>query len=523
MERVFTLKKRFLFPALLFVFIAIIFTIGCTNHLFKPHQSDLSILVKLEKSSGRNITTGDYQITTWIENRDGTESHHQEINSTAGADASIIFEELAIGSEINIHLEVVETGTTGKKLVGTSDWITVNEGTNVVVIVLREDSDTGEIDGPVAGDDPEDEGDPVLTNITVQYASGEYQLVNTNIDPSKITITQNFDDGSTNKVKASDLSSDYNIAFAANASINSSIGNVPATVTHVKTQITANFTIPVKYTLAASHLTLNGTTSVEQNGTLELTANYPDTTYQIYDGNGGSTIYQVKDNLNISWTGATAQSDAWKATANTQTTGQQTATVKLTPKDEWCVTTSEITASHTYTVTAVTQTYNIGDEYRDDSGALKGYVFEVNDSYIKIVATNHSWDYSWCGHSNNITDWGAVSTITDGQAMYNKMAENTNVINNGTTIFYYAKTQKNETDSGWYIPTKDELNAVFNMNKTHQKVSGLSGDYWSSSIASITGDYTAYYVSITGDGIISSGTAAVDVKKNVIVVKKIDL
>ena len=262
---------------------------------------------------------------------------------------------------------------------------------------------------------------------------------------------------------------------------------------------------------------------MEQNGTLELTANYPDTTYQIYDGNGGSTIYQVKDNLNISWTGATAQSDAWKATPNTQTTGQQTATVKLTPKDEWCVTTSEITASHTYTVTAVTQTYNIGDEYRDDSGALKGYVFEVNDSYIKIVATNHSWDYSWCGHSNNITDWGAVSTITDGQAMYNKMAENTNVINNGTTIFYYAKTQKNETDSGWYIPTKDELNAVFNMNKTHQKVSGLSGDYWSSSIASITGDYTAYYVSITGDGIISSGTAAVDVKKNVIVVKKIDL
>ena len=69
--------------------------------------------------------------------------------------------------------------------------------------------------------------------------------------------------------------------------------------------------------------------------------------------------------------------------------------------------------------------------------------------------------------------------------------------------------------------TKDELNAVFNMNKTHQKVSGLSGDYWSSSIASITDDYTAYYVSITGDGIISSETATVDVKKNVIVVKKI--
>lgn len=386
MERVFTLKKRFLFPALLFVFIAIIFTIGCTNHLLKPHQSDLSILVKLEKSSGRNITTGDYQITTWIENRDGTKSHHQEINSTAGADASIIFEDLAIGSEINIHLEVVETGTTGKKLVGTSDWITVNEGTNVVVIVLREDSDTGEIDGPVAGDDPEDEGDPVLTSIAVQYDSGEYQLVNTNIDPSKITITQYFDDGSTNKVKASDLSSDYNIAFAANASINSSIGNVPATVTHVKTQITANFTIPVKYTLTASHLTLNGTTSVEQNGTLELTANYPNTTYQIYDGNGGSTTYQVKDNLNISWTGATAQSYAWKATANTQTTGQQTAIVKLTPKDEWCVTTGEITTSHSYTVTAVTA--SIGDIVFSDGTISTNLVSGKTPVGIVIKTTN---------------------------------------------------------------------------------------------------------------------------------------
>ena len=349
MERVFTLKKRFLFPALLFVFIAIIFTIGCTNHLLKPHQSDLSILVKLDKSSGRNITTGDYQITAWIENRDGTESHHQEINSTAGADASIIFEELVIGSEINIHLEVVETGTTGKKLVGTSDWITVNEGRNVVVIVLREDSDTGEIDDPVAGDDPEDEGDPVLSRIEAQYASGEYQLVNTNIDPSKITITQYFNDGSTNVVQASDLSTDYNIAFAANASINSSIGNVPATVTHGT--FSATFTIPVKYTLDASHLTLNGTTSVEQNGTLELTANYPDTTYQIYDGNGGSTTYQVKDNLNISWTGG-ATGSSWTATANTTTTGQQTATIKLTPKDEWCVTTNGITASHEYEVTS---------------------------------------------------------------------------------------------------------------------------------------------------------------------------
>lgn len=515
MERVFTLKKRFLFPALLFVFITIIFTIGCTNHLFKPHQSDLSILVKLEKSSGRNITTGDYQITTWIENRDGTESHHQEINSTAGADASIIFEELAIGSEINIHLEVVETGTTGKKLVGTSDWITVNEGTNVVVIVLREDSDTGEIDGPVAGDDPEDEGDPVLTSIEAQYDSNQYQLVNTPINLSNITITQHFDDGSTKEVKASDLSSDYNIAFAANA-----IGNVPATVTHVKTQITANFTIPVKYTLTASHLTLNGTTSVEQNGTLELTANYPNTTYQIYDGNGGSTTYQVKDNLNISWTGATAQSDAWKATANTQTTGQQTAIVKLTSKDEWCVTTSEVEKSHSYEVTAATTAGGITDEnslleainqaqdgdsitipneititntitvnkniiidgnktgtlFRSNKGTITGPMFEVSNSgnlTLQNITLDGQYNNDFYGGGNNpfIINNGGTLTVSSSTLTNNRMSPTGAAYGSIPQLYASAAIYS----AGTTVITKSEISDVSSNNNTKGIVYGVSG------------------------------------------------
>lgn len=208
MERVFTLKKRFLFPALLFVFIAIIFTIGCTNHLLKPHQSDLSILVKLEKSSGRNITTGDYQITTWIENRDGTESHHQEINSTAGADASIIFEELAIGSEINIHLEVVETGTTGKKLVGTSDWITVNEGTNVVVIVLREDSDTVTAVTASIGDIVFSDG-TISTNLVSGKTPVGIVIKTTNSQPTLILALNNGSNSELTYSKAEEACASY--------------------------------------------------------------------------------------------------------------------------------------------------------------------------------------------------------------------------------------------------------------------------------------------------------------------------
>ena len=175
-------KKLSLVSVLLFVLILAVVAIGCSNVLLKPHQSNPSIRVQLEKSSGaRNATTGDYQITAWIENRDGTESHHQEINSTAGADASIIFEELVIGSEIKIHLELMENNDTQKKFTGTSSWTTVNEGTNVIVIVLKEASDTGEMDGPVSGDDPE-----VTASIgDIVYSDG---TISTSLESGKIAV-----------------------------------------------------------------------------------------------------------------------------------------------------------------------------------------------------------------------------------------------------------------------------------------------------------------------------------------------
>lgn len=114
----------------------------------------------------------------------------------------------------------------------------------------------------------------------------------------------------------------------------------------------------MKYQLDASKLTITGNPSVEQNGTLSLTANYADAsgsdiTYQKYDGES-STIYNVKENITVTWTSATAQSDdTWKATANTQTTGQNTATVTLTSTDDaWCVT-EKIEKPHEYTVLAL--------------------------------------------------------------------------------------------------------------------------------------------------------------------------
>ena len=514
-------KKLSLVSVLLFVLILAVVAIGCSNVLLKPHQSNPSIRVQLEKSSGaRNATTGDYQITAWIENRDGTESHHQEINSTAGADASIIFDELVIGSEIKIHLELMENNDTQKKFTGTSSWTTVNEGTNVIVIVLKEASDTGEMDGPVSGDDPEDEGDPVLTRIEAQY-TGTYQLVGNAISLNNISITQHFGNGSSLSVNGND--SNYTVVFDSDVNSNTAIGNVSATVTHkTNPQITADFTIPVKYQLDASKLTISGDTSVEQNGTLELTANYPDTIiYQIHDADGSSTSYNVKNNLSISWTGGTT-GNSWTANADTSAVGTgKTATVTISSTDrDWCVTTNGITASHGYEVTAAVPSYSIGDEYEDDSGTSIGYVFEVNDSYIKIVEKNEGWQYYWCGASTNINNWSDLINISDGEEMYNAVK---NQPTGDKSIFTYANNKNTSGESGWYIPTKEELFDIFKMNETYD-VLNISGAYWSSSLESIIGGYTAYYVQGTGESDSDLGTNYIDEASNsVVAVKKIKL
>lgn len=603
-------RKEIFFVALCVVFSAL-FTIGCSDSLLHPAQDGARILVQLENSSLRSgdtpSPTEKWQGSAWIENRDGSKSHHQDISSAAD-EFSITFENVVIGSEIKICLDMTSTGDTPKRYTGSSNWKKIIDGVNVIVIVLKEvgvdaatplitkqpegktetfaaggtkditkelmveasvsdggtltyqwySNNTNSTEGgtaikgatsssyeatvnaketkyfycvikntnnSVTGAKTADtitsvvavasvEGE--LTSITARYNSTNHLLVGES--STNFTVTENYSDG--NSVVISSIDGLYTVDVPAN-----SIGNVPVTIKSKDGSMQTKVRVQIKYELDVSNLTLNGSTSVEQNGTLKLVANYPDITYQIHESDSSPTTYIVKDNLNISWQDATNQPNSWEAMAETSNAGTgKTATVTLTPTDEWCVTTGGITASHTYTVTAITQTYSIGDEYRDDSGALKGYVFEVNDSYIKIVETNHSWDYSWCGSSSNITDWGAVSTITDGQAMYNKMAENTNVINNVTTIFYYAKTQKNETDSGWYIPTKEELFDIFKMDETHD-VLNISGAYWSSTIASAsnTEGYKAYYVQGSGASPNDSDTGHVDEKNNVIAVKKITL
>ena len=355
-----------------------------------------------------------------------------------------------------------------------------------------------------------------LTRIEAKY-NGSPMMVDS-LDYSNFSVIETYSDNTTNEL--SSIESQYAVTIPEK-----SIGYVPVTIKNRQSEdIQDQITVPIKYELDANYLTITGDASVEQNEELKLTAEYKvdgKDSYNLYTSASSSGSYKIIENVNISWQGATKQPNSWEALAETSNAGTgKTATVTLTPKDEWCVTTSGITASHEYEVTAVTQTYNIGDEYRDDSGALIGYVFEVNDSYIKIVETNEGWQYYWCGTSTNINNWSNLINISDGEEMYNAVK---NQSTGDNSIFTYANNKNTSGESGWYIPTKEELFDIFKMNETYD-VLNISGAYWSSSLESITGGYTAYYVQGTGESDSDLGTNYIDEASNsVVAVKKIEL
>lgn len=133
-------RKEIFFVALCVVFSAL-FTIGCSDSLLHPAQDGTRILVQLENSSSRSgdtpPPTEKWQGSAWIESRDGSESHHQKISSETD-ELSITFENIVIGSEIRIHLDVTSSSETAKRYKGSSNWKKIIDGVNVIVIVLKE-------------------------------------------------------------------------------------------------------------------------------------------------------------------------------------------------------------------------------------------------------------------------------------------------------------------------------------------------------------------------------------------------
>lgn len=196
-------NKKAVFSTLFCIFIAALFILGCNNHLLKPQQDEPRLLVKIANSTGaRNATTtGEWQISAWIENRDGTKSHQQNVTSASGSEASITFDDLVIGSQIKIHLEVTKIDDTQTKFTGESGWTTIKEGVNVIVIVLREISSTGkdESDSPASGEnqapDPSTPAEPpAIVNAETPVIGEITSTIKTyTSDPESVTATLEAD------------------------------------------------------------------------------------------------------------------------------------------------------------------------------------------------------------------------------------------------------------------------------------------------------------------------------------------
>lgn len=161
-----------------------LFTIGCSDSLLHPAQDGARILVQLENSSLRSgdtpSPTEKWQGNAWIENRDGSESHHQKISSETD-ELSITFENIVIGSEIRIHLDVTSSSETAKGYRGSSSWQKIIDDVNVIVIVLKEvgvqEGDEPGQENPPSQETPTDADVPVIPDMSsVETPDGQERL-----------------------------------------------------------------------------------------------------------------------------------------------------------------------------------------------------------------------------------------------------------------------------------------------------------------------------------------------------------
>lgn len=485
-------RKEIFFVALCVVFSAL-FIIGCSDSLLHPAQDGARILVQLENSSLRSgdtpSPTEKCQGNAWIENRDGSESHHQDISSETD-ELSITFENVVVGSEIRIHLDVTSSGETAKRYRGSSSWKKIIDGVNVIVIVLKEvgeqEGDEPGQENPPSQETPTDAATPTiatqpegetktfaagqatavkkeltvkasvsdggvlsyrwysnntnsteggtaiegatrssyeatvnaketkyfycvitntnnsvtgakaaatitsvvaiasvegeLTSITAKYTGSQGYMLVGQINHNDFTVTETYTSGTESvDVTVTPNENSYTIG-ATNGDSAEAIGQVPYTVTRIGTNATTSVVVPIKYELDVDNLTITGGDTVEQDRTLELTAEYKvngNDSYTLYISPDSSSSYKIIENVDISWTRDAQQSDdKWKALADTATAGLKTATVELISKDEWCATTNGIVKSHPYTVNAATSGDSSGIT---DENSLLGAINQAQD------------------------------------------------------------------------------------------------------------------------------------------------
>ena len=252
-----------------------------------------------------------------------------------------------------------------------------------------------------------------LASITAKYTGSQGYMLVGQINHNDFTVTETYTSGTERvDVTVTPNENSYSID-ATNGDSAEAIGQVPYTVTRIGTNVTTTAVVPIKYELDVNNLTITGGDTVEQDGNLVLTAEYKvngNDSYNLYISPDSSSSYKIIENVLIIWTGAEQKDNAWEANAKTGTVGSQTATVKLSTRDEWCITTNSIEKSHQYTVNAAIP--ESGLSYNQASKALTIYNEQGLKNFRDIVNGTLSSDLNVDGQTYNANTENATISAT---------------------------------------------------------------------------------------------------------------
>ena len=419
-------NKKAVFSTLFCIFIAALFILGCNNHLLKPQQDEPHLLVRIENSTGaRNATTtGEWQISAWIENRDGTKSHQQNVTSASGSEASITFDDLVIGSQIKIHLEVTKIDDTQTKFTGESGWTTIKEGVNVIVIVLREISSTGEdeSDSPASGEnqapDPSTPAEPPAivnaeTPVITQQPHGKSQTFEPNTATSVTTpleIAATIGDGGTLTYQ---WYSNTSNSTSGGTLINGATNKTYTASTEAKTTtyfycVVTNTNNAVNGTKTASATSNIATVASIEGELSSITAQYVDGAYQLVNSEinysnikieqtytaGSETqvvtvsAEEVKDQYTIELQYNNAIGNIPATVIHTETKKQTTVTIPV----KYQLDAVYLSGAVDSTIAQYTGSHSLSASYNDPSVSLKLY---QNNTFSELTDyVNYTWNPS---------------------------------------------------------------------------------------------------------------------------------
>lgn len=124
---------------------------------------------------------------------------------------------------------------------------------------------------------------------------------------------------------------------------------------------------------------------------------------------------------------------------------------------------------------ASTESFTIGQSY---GGGIIFYIDGSGEHGLIAATADQGSGIAWNNGSNIVTD-ATGTAVGDGKSNTNKIVNAQG--KTGTYAAYLCYKYKTGEFKDWYLPSKDELNLLYQQKDA---VGGLSGDYWSSSESS---------------------------------------